>query len=521
MDLARRARPHAAAIAVVALSVALHLWDLGDRPLAHDESIDAWFSWQARGLAVAKYDPVYHGPLRFYLEGTILDVFGTSAAWARALAATAGIAATAVIATSRRTLGRIGAPVAALLFAISPTILTVTITGREDALIVLGTLALLLLGARALVAPRPAHLVGGAVVLACSFATKESTFLLVLSAGLFAAPVGVVALARPDGQARAAWRRLRRLGGQAWLWAAMAFALTFAVILTSGFRYPAGLESGALDGLRYWWGQHDVRRGGQPWFFHLAVWGAYEWLLVGLAVVGTIVVVHRRSLVGAWFASMAVTQAVLYSWAGEKFAWLSVHPLVPAVLLAGIGAESLWHHARAGAPRTALVGVGSALAIVTLVIAVPPAITDGADPKELLVTVQTADPVPGVVDRLAAGQRAGTIDRILVDTTGGAAWPWSWYLIGLDGVEYQQLEPDDLPDGYDAIILLAPGTEEPKVPDGWELERFSYRVWWVPDYGAASFGDLARWATTREVWSPTASLDEYLLVREGALPADG
>lgn len=517
MDLARRVRPHAGAIAVVALSAVLHLWDLGDRPLAHDEAIDAWFSWEARDGAVMRYDPTYHGPLRFYLEGFILDTFGTTAAWARTLAALAGIGTTALIACSRRTLGRIGAPVAALLLTISPTVLTVTRTGREDALIVLATTALLLLVARALVAPRPAHLVGASVILAASFATKESTFLLSLSAATFAIPALLVAWRRPEGEARAAVRRLRSLGLQPVLWSAMAFALTFSFVFTSGFRYPAGLESGALDGLRYWWGQHDVGRGGQPWFFHLAIWAAYDWLLVGLALAGTAVVVRRGSLVGAWFASMALTQALLYTWAGEKFSWLAVHPLVPAVLVAGIGAEALWHRARTGAGRTVLVGAGAALSALTLAIAVPPAISDGADPAELLVNVQTAEPVPAVADRLAAAQAAGKLDRILVDAAGGAAWPWSWYLIELDGVEYQLLDLADLPDGYDAIIVLAPGTETPEVPDGFVLERFSYRVWWVPDYDGASVGDLLRWAVTREVWSPTASLDQYLLIREDAV----
>ena len=112
------------------LSTVLHLVALGRRPLAHDEAIDAWFSWQARNLGVMKYDPVYHGPLRFYLEGIVLDTFGTSAGWARLVAALAGVAMTIVIAGSVRLLGRTGAPLAALLFTISPTVLTVTRTGR-------------------------------------------------------------------------------------------------------------------------------------------------------------------------------------------------------------------------------------------------------------------------------------------------------------------------------------------------------------------------------------------------------
>ena len=142
------------ATAVVLLSVVAHLWRLGLRPLAHDEAIDAWFSWQARDFGVMRYDPVYHGPLRFYLEGFVLDTFGTSAGWARLVAASAGIATTVVIARSRRRLGPFGAPFAALVFTVSPTALTVTRTGREDSLVALVSVALLLVVAAGLVRDR-------------------------------------------------------------------------------------------------------------------------------------------------------------------------------------------------------------------------------------------------------------------------------------------------------------------------------------------------------------------------------
>ena len=35
-------------------------------------------------------------------------------------------------------------------------------------------------------------------------------------------------------------------------------------------------------------------------------------------------------------------------------------------------------------------------------------------------------------------------------------------------------------------------------------------MWWVPDWDAASPFDWARWAITREPWSETATMDEWL-----------
>ncbi len=503
----------APALAVTALSLVLHLWKLGLRPLAHDEAIDAWFSWQARDLAVMRYDPVYHGPLRFYLEGAVLDTLGTGAAHARLVAALAGVAATAVIATSTRLLGRVGAPVAAVLFTISPTILTVTRTGREDSLVGLVSLGLLLAVANALTEPRPRHLVVAGGLLAASFTIKETTFLFGLVALVFFLGAGMVALVRPRSASRAAVGRLGALGAQPWIWSFMAFATVFMVVFTSGFRYAEGLESGLTDGVRYWWSQQDVGRGGQPWFFYLAVYAAYEWLLLAVAAVGLVVTVRRRSLVGSWFATMAVGQVLVYAWAGEKFAWLALHPLIPLTLLAGLGAQAVFERLRHH--RVALTGLAAAtavLAVLTLVVAVPPAITRGADPRELLVTVQTSVDLPPVAARLRDAVEAGTIDAIVVDQSGGGSWPWAWYLHGVEGVAYANLDQSDLPLEADAIIVLA-YENPPEVPAGYQVERFRLREWWVPDYANAGAGDLFTWFLTRKTWSPTASSDQFLITR--------
>ena len=500
------------------VSLVAHVWELGRRPLAHDESIDAWFSWNVRDLSVAEYDPVYHGPLRFYLNGLAMRLLGTGAAEARAVAALAGVAATAVVAASTRTLGRVGAPVAAALFVISPTILTVTRTGREDSLVVLLSVALLLVVARLLVAPRRAHLVTIGALLACSFAVKETTFLFGFAALWFLVIGGVVAVVRPDGSSAAAARRLVALGAEPYLQAVMAFLVVFAVVFTSGFRYPEGFASGLVDGLRYWWSQHDVGRGGQPWFFYFVLDAAYEWLLLSVAAAGLAVTVARRSLVGAWFAWMAAAQAALYAWAGEKFAWLAVHPLVPAVLLAGVGAEAVWQRCRGRTrARVALVVVGAVAAVATSVVAVRPAVLHGADPRELLVTVQTSVDVPPVAARIRRAHEAGLVDTIVVDQAGGGAWPWVWYLHGLDGVSFRPIASDGpLPDA-DVVIVLA-AELPPEVPPGAERSRIRLREWWVPDYDAMGWQDWARWFLTRETWSPTASQDQWVVSRSPLPP---
>jgi uncharacterized protein (TIGR03663 family) len=504
------------AAAIVLLSSVVHLWKLGLRPLAHDEAIDAWFSWQARTGDIIRYDPVYHGPLRFYLEGPILGVFGVTAGWARTIAAVAGVVATAVIAGSRQVVGSVGALVAALLFTVSPTVLTVTRTGREDSLVGLVSLAVLLLVAHLLVAPRPRHVVAGGVLLAVSFGLKETTFIFGFAGACFFVGLGVVAIVRPDGGARRFWGQLAALGRAPWLWAIAAFIVVFAFIFTSAFRYPEGFESGITDGIRYWWGQHDVGRGGQRWFFYFSILSAYEWLVVAVAGAGIASSIRRRSLVGAWFGVMAVVQLAVYSWAGEKFAWLALHPTIPMVLLAGLGAQEIALSASTVRARVVVGGALALAAIGTVAIAVRPAITDGADPSELLVTVQTSTDVHEISAHLAAAQRAGAISSILVDGRDSGSWPWAWYLHELDDVTFVELDPaGPLPSGYDAYIVSA-STPPPAVPAGYSIERFPLREWWLPDYESAGVADLASWWLTRRTWNPTGSSDQYLIIREAA-----
>lgn len=504
--------------AVAAFTIVAHVWQLGRRAMAHDEAIDANFSWKARSFGVIKYDPVYHGPLRFYLEGFVLQHFGTTPGWTRFVAALAGIVATMVIATSTRLLGRFGAPAAAVIFTISPTILTVTRTGREDSLVGLVSLALIVIVADALIAVRPRHIVGAAALLAASFGLKETTFIFGFAGTCFFVGAAIVAMRRPNGAARAFWSRLKSLGNQPWMWAFVAFVFIFLLIFTSAFRYAAGFKSGLVDGITYWWSQHSVRRGSQRWFFYLTIYAGYEWLLLGAALLGAIVSVRRRSLVGAWLMTMMVVQLALYSWAGEKFAWLALHPLIPAVLLAGIGAQAAFDALRAPRPnrRMLLVTVSCAVIVIlvgTSVIAVRPAITDGANPAELLVTVQTSDAVPVLRDRLAAARRAGEIGPILIDQRDSGSWPWSWYLHGFSDVAYVTIDPTQpLPDGYDAYIVSA-STAPPAVPEGFTLERFPFRSWWLPDYDDVGFTDVLRWFVSRRTWNPTGSSDQYLIVR--------
>jgi predicted membrane-bound mannosyltransferase len=142
----------------------------------------------------------------------------------------------------------------------------------------------------------------------------------------------------------------------------VALALFFTIYVlffTSFLTHPTGVISGTTGSLLYWLAQHGVARGSQPGYYYLILLGLYEPLVVVWGVVGLIMVgflVGRRLMtvgkradrqsgrgVGdtldwsfalpAMLAWWAVATLGLYSWAGEKMPWLTIHVALPFVLL--------------------------------------------------------------------------------------------------------------------------------------------------------------------------------------------
>ncbi len=175
----------AAYIGLAAVGLGLRLYDLGSRALHHDESLHALFAWylyQARGYA---HDPMMHGPFQFHALALIYFLFGDSDVTARLLAALCGTAVIGVCYWLRPWLGRAGALAAAVLLTFSPIMLYFSRFARNDIIIALWDL-LIVLGLWGYLAwRRPAALTLAAAGISLGFATKEVTFITVAIFGVF------------------------------------------------------------------------------------------------------------------------------------------------------------------------------------------------------------------------------------------------------------------------------------------------------------------------------------------------
>src|SRR5205814_1630670 len=71
-----------------------------------------------------------------------------------------------------------------------------------------------------------------------------------------------------------------------------------------------------------------------------------EWPALLLGAAGAVVAFRRPTLLRVFLIWACVLSLAVYSWAGEKFAWLVLHPLLPLVLLAGVGVQAIWDSRR-------------------------------------------------------------------------------------------------------------------------------------------------------------------------------
>jgi uncharacterized protein (TIGR03663 family) len=163
----------------------LRLADLGGRPLHHDESIDANFSKKFIEGTYEGYDPVYHGPIRFFIEGGFFKLFGETPTAARLLSALSGTLLIMLPWCWRRYLGTAGTIGASAFLCVSPSFLYFTRFGREDAFFALLTLGFFIAVLALVRRSDPRLPLVAGVLLVCAWALKESVLINVMIMGGF------------------------------------------------------------------------------------------------------------------------------------------------------------------------------------------------------------------------------------------------------------------------------------------------------------------------------------------------
>jgi uncharacterized protein (TIGR03663 family) len=282
------------------------------------------------------------------------------------------------------------------------------------------------------------------------------------------------------------------------------------VLFTTFLTHPIGLWDGIYTGLKYWLGQHKVGRGGESDVFYVVVLLGVEWPALLLGAIGAAVAIRRPTLLRVFLIWAFLLSLLVYSWAGEKFAWLVLHPLLPLVLLAGVGVQGIWETRRHWYGKLGLAAAVVALGYVVFASWEVNAV-HRADPRELLVSTQSSEEVAKVAREVVAKAKAS--DRpytVTVDSAEGATFPYAWYFRDLP-VGYVDLSTQGTPPDSDALILTQASHDRLRSQlRGYRSREFPFRVWWVRDYGRITPGSWWRWLTKRDVWSPTGGMPEWL-----------
>ncbi len=121
-------------IIIILIAIVLRFLFLDLKLFHHDESIHAWFSYELLTKGTYTYDPMYHGPLLYYLTAGMFWLFGQSDLVARLLPALFGTLLVPLVYFIYRLgyLDKRQALVAALFVAVSPDMVYFSRFLRQD-----------------------------------------------------------------------------------------------------------------------------------------------------------------------------------------------------------------------------------------------------------------------------------------------------------------------------------------------------------------------------------------------------
>lgn len=183
-------------LAVVIVALVMRVWELGGRTMHYDEAIHLHFAWRLSESAGGVlgwpwvfgtnyiHSPWMHGPFQIEFTAMVFRIFGDTDVTARMGYVLFGTALVAVPYFFRDHLGRAGAILAAVMLALSPTLLYFSRFGRNDIIMAFFAASLLVVMWRYVNEGHRRYLYIASAILALMFATKETAYLVVAVFGL-------------------------------------------------------------------------------------------------------------------------------------------------------------------------------------------------------------------------------------------------------------------------------------------------------------------------------------------------
>ena len=349
----------AAYIAVGLLAAALRFFQLGLRPLAESEAVQALAAFRfSHGTIQAA--PAGAIPALFTGNVAAFTLFGGGDAIARWLPALAGLVLVLLPYGLRGRLGRGGALAASLLLALSPVAVYYSRALDGAILVAACGLALVISLVSYFDSHRPGYLYLAAAALGLGLCAGPAMLTLLLIFGVYGAWLFASArwLNRERGwpALKGAWAAARGEPGLLTKFG-VTLAAVFGLVATTLVLHPAGIGN-AADLLGAWLRGVVPGAGGQHPVYLLLVMLRYELLVLVLGLVAVGWWVRLRRAAPFWLPSQAqpgsafshtgflifwaAAAAILVLFVGDRLPGSLLLVVAPLALLAGQGLEQTW-----------------------------------------------------------------------------------------------------------------------------------------------------------------------------------
>jgi uncharacterized protein (TIGR03663 family) len=350
-------------VLAVIVAVFLRFYQLDIKPFHHDEGVNSYFLLNLAERGQYKYDPTnYHGPTLYYFAYLALLAFGETDFALRFTPALFGVLTVLLVWPLRQHLGTIGAPVAALLIALSPGLVYFSRDFIHEMSFGCFSLGIVACAWRYAQTKSFRWLALMSFSAGLFFATKETAIItvFVLIIAIICATAWVITrkLVRERQFTPAAFiQELKRdfLSALPSLDQALAAIIIFVfvnILFYNSFFTPQPNPDGGRS--IHWRGVMDAvesvalwtRRSGSEhvksfWYYFGILFKLELPLLVGSLLAG-IFVVWRSSRFWLFVAAWALGLTLAYSIIGYKTPWLMISFLIPMALLAGYAAEQIY-----------------------------------------------------------------------------------------------------------------------------------------------------------------------------------
>jgi uncharacterized protein (TIGR03663 family) len=273
---------------ILCLALALRLAWLSTRIMDVPEAEQAWQAWQ---LAHGRAPVGDYSPLLLTGQAALFALFGASDVVARLLPALAGSAIVVLPYWLRSHLGRVGALVAALSLAVSPTLVYSARYGGGSMLLTACMLGVVVFWLAFRRERRVSFLYAAAVLGAVALLADFRIISVLIVLGL-AWAIERVGMKQPSEE-----QRLGRIGAGMdvpWKNLALTAGVVFVLLATAFAFNPGGL--GAWADLASAWVEHlQPVINGQPWYYALSALFLYEPFLLVFGAIGIVDLVRRPS----------------------------------------------------------------------------------------------------------------------------------------------------------------------------------------------------------------------------------